>query len=482
MARKNRGKGNAPVKHVQTRDGFVNPRTRTGRGMDNLASAGHYAFRFLTRNRVQLEAAYRGSWIIGNAVDCVAEDMTRAGVELTGSIDPHEASELYAAMSEFGVLESLCDTIKWARLFGGGIGIIMIDGQDPATPLDPSTVGKGQFLGIYSIDRWIVNPEYSDTIHNFGPALGQPNYYQVIPDADAFGGQWIHHSRVIRLDGIRLPMYQRQYENGWGMSVVERIFDVLTSFDSATLGAAQLVYKAHLRVMKIKGYRQVMGGTSEAARRAIQAQLDNIRAYQSNEGMTVIDSEDDFQALQYAFSGLNDVLLQFAQQLAGAMQIPMTRLMGQSPAGFNTGESDLRQYYDGIAQKQEGQLRRGMHTLLEVLHYSILDKAPPEDFGFNFASLWGMSDMDKANVGSTRTSAVVSAYEAGIVTDRAAALRELRSGAEADGMWDSITDEMIEDAESDPPAPDENDLPPVPQPAPNEAAVQYVEPEAERHS
>ncbi|MDI5448925.1 hypothetical protein MJL27_26670, partial [Salmonella enterica subsp. enterica serovar Anatum] len=41
-------------------------------------------------------------------------------------------------------------------------------------------------------------------------------------------------------------------ENEWGMSVVERIWDRLTAFDSATVGAAQLVYKAHLRTYKVE--------------------------------------------------------------------------------------------------------------------------------------------------------------------------------------------------------------------------------------
>jgi hypothetical protein len=36
------------------------------------------------------------------------------------------------------------------------------------------------------------------------------------------------------------------------MSIVERIFDRLTSYDSTSVGAAQLAYKAHLRTAKIK--------------------------------------------------------------------------------------------------------------------------------------------------------------------------------------------------------------------------------------
>lgn len=448
-----------PPKSVRTSDAFVNPRTRTGRGMGNLASAGHYAFQFWTRNRVQLEAAYRGSWIIGRAVDAVAEDMTRAGVDIRGSVEPHDTSALFSEMAQLGVWSSISDLIKWARLYGGGLAIIMIDGQDPSTPLDLNSIGPGQFKGLYAIDRWIVNPDYSDAISDFGPALGQPKYYTVIPDADAYGGKVIHHSRVVRMEGVRLPMYQRQYENGWGMSIVERIFDVLTAFDSTTMGTAQLVYQARIRVMKIKGYRQVMGGTSDAAQRGILKQLDNIREWQSNEGMSVIDSEDDFEAHQYAFSGLDSVLQQMAQQISGATGIPMTRLMGQSPAGFSSGDMEIRQYYDGIAQQQEAALRRGVNTILHVLFRSVLGKDPPDDFDFVFGSLWGMSDEQKANIFAARTNAVVGAFNAGLI-DRAAGLAELRAGSELDGGWNTVTEEMIEEAENEPPPLGENADPP----------------------
>jgi hypothetical protein len=44
----------------------------------------------------------------------------------------------------------------------------------------------------------------------------------------------VHHSRLIRMDGVKLPYQQKITENEWGMSIVERIFDRLTSYDSAS--------------------------------------------------------------------------------------------------------------------------------------------------------------------------------------------------------------------------------------------------------
>ena len=56
----------------------------------------------------------------------------------------------------------------------------------------------------------------------------------------------------------------------------------------------------------------------------------------------------------YSFTGLSDIYESFMMDMAGAAEIPATKLFGRSPQGFNsTGESDLRNYYDMIASLQE---------------------------------------------------------------------------------------------------------------------------------
>ncbi|MFX8496860.1 phage portal protein, partial [Acinetobacter baumannii] len=79
---------------------------------------------------------------------------------------------------------------------------------------------------------------------------------------------------------------------------------------------------------------------------ALVEQINQIRLWQSNEGLTLMDAEDTYEAHQYSFAGLDNILMQFGQQIAGALGIPLVRLFGQSPAGFSaTGESDLSNYY-----------------------------------------------------------------------------------------------------------------------------------------
>ncbi|MDC4641654.1 DUF1073 domain-containing protein [Acinetobacter baumannii] len=438
-----------------TKDSFQNFAARVGLGSGNQHDQSGYGFNFLSRQRLKLEAMYRSSWVVGQVIDVVADDMTRKGVKLNGLSTPKDSEMIDQEMDRLQVWDKLNKNIKWSRLYGGSLAVMMIDGQNVSTPLNPNTIGKGQFKGLMVLDRWMVQPTLEDLVTEMGPDYGKPKYYDVITDSVGLCNQRIHYSRVIRMDGVELPYWQSITENLWGQSVIERLEDRLTIFDSATLGAGQLVYKAHLRTYKVKKLREIIAAGGKFYD-ALVKQIQEIRMWQSNEGMTLMDADDAFETHQYSFTGLDNLLLQFGQQISGATGIPLVRLFGQSPAGLNaTGESDLANYYDNINQQQEGRLRTPLQVLYAVLHMSVLGKPLPDSFSFKFASLWQLDDEKKANVAKGVTDAVLAAEEAGLIK-RSTALKELRQSSEVTGVFSHITDEEIKEADDeDPPPPDE---------------------------
>lgn len=432
----------------QTRDSFANFEAKIGYGTGNLSDGGDYRVNYLSRNRWRLESMYRSSWICGKAVDSIAEDMTKRGIDINSEFEAGEIDELMALWKQMKIWDRLSDTIKWARLYGGAIAVLLIDGQDFSTPLRIETVKKDQFKGLLVLDRWLVQPTLDQLVTEMGPEMGLPKFYDVIADSLAIPRARIHHSRVLRIEGQELPYWQKISENLWGQSVLERLFDRLLAFDSTTQGAAQLVYKAHLRTYKIKGLREIiaLGGP---ALEGLTKQIDFLRHAQTNEGLTLMDAEDEFEAHSYAFGGLDMVLLQMGQQISGALNIPLVRLFGQSPAGLNsTGESDIRTYYDGIEQEQEHRLRAGVHKLLHISYQSLSGKPLPDRTDFTFRPLWQLTDEQKAQIASTTTASMTQAVSGGIA-GRQTALRELRASSRITGIWSSITDEEIEGADND---------------------------------
>lgn len=439
-----------------TGDSFNNVAARLGFGANNLSSDSGYAFNPITRNKLELEYMYRGSWLVKKAVDCVADDMTRAGIEFNSEMDPDAVDQIHAAMEEVGVWGSLNKAVKWSRLFGGALAVIMIDGQKPETPLRLDTVGKDQFKGLLVLDRWLVDPSLSDLVTELGPDLGKPKYYTVNAAMAGVPRAKYHHTRCIRLEGVELPIIQATGENFWGMSIVEPLFDRLIAFDSATTGAGQLVYRAHLRTIQIEKFREIIaaGGKSYEA---MMKQIEMIRMFQTNEGMTVLDATDKFEAHQYTFAGLGDILIRFGEQVSGSLEIPLVRLFGQSPAGLNsTGESDLRNYYDSISAQQNARLRRGMRTILEVTSRSEFGVGLDKSTRFKFTPLYQLNAVEKAEITSKVTTAVVDAYSAGIL-NRVQALKELRQSSDVTGTYSNITDAEIAEAELEPPVPSELD-------------------------
>ncbi|MDQ9023188.1 DUF1073 domain-containing protein [Acinetobacter sichuanensis] len=435
-----------------TADSFQNFAARVGLGAGSQHDQSTYGFNFLSRNRTLLESMYRSSWVVGQAVDVVADDMTREGINMQGLSGPEETEQLNQVLDDLQVWDKLNETIKWSRLYGGAVAVMMIDGQNISTPLNTKTIAKGQFRGLLVLDRWMVLPDLQDLVTEYGPDYGMPKFYDVITDSVGLVNQRIHYSRILRFDGVKLPYWQAIAENLWGQSVIERLEDRLTLFDSATLGAGQLVYKAHLRTYKVEKLRELIA-TGGRAYDALVKQIQQIRMWQSNEGMTLMDAKDTFETHQYSFTGLDSVLLQLGQQLSGALGIPLVRLFGQSPAGLNaTGESDLANYYDNINQQQEGRMRSPLHRLLEVVSQSALGKPLPTSFKFDFASLWQMDDKTKAEVANTTADAVTKVEEAGLIS-RKTALKELRQSSEVTGIFSHITDEEIEQADDDPPSP-----------------------------
>lgn len=451
MSRRQRRQVQQQNAATSTRDGFANLAARMGLGAQNVFSEGTYIFDLLTRNRIKLEAMYRGSWIVGAAVDSIAEDMTRAGVSIKGDSDPEQIEQMQVQMTRLGVWSALLDAIKWGRLYGGAVAMIVIDGQDPSTPLNVSTVGRGQFKGLRVFDRWQLQPSLQNIVVD-GMDFGLPMFYDVISDVTTgqVSNVRIHHTRVIRQIGVQLPAYQAITEQMWGESVVERMYDRLMAFDTATSGAANLIQKAHLRTVQIDKLREVLAAGGKAEENLLQM-FHHMRMLQTNEGLTLLDKEDTFQAHSYTFSGLSDMILQFGQQIAGATGIPLVRLFGQSPAGLSaTGESDLRMYYDNVASQQESRLRDGLMRVLQVMHQSLFGTPAPQSFDFDFVALWQTSSKEKADISTAVTNTVVAAFNAGIISADVA-LQELKQSSESTGIFSNITQEEIDQAKTEPP-------------------------------
>lgn len=448
--KRRRALDNAPAPQpIRSRalDAFSNVLARLGAGTPNLLEGTEYSLQRMSRDFNTLNALYRESWIVRRIIDVIPADMLKNWITITSGLDPDVEKRLSLTLRRTQLIDKLKRGMQWGRLYGGALGVMLVkhQGYDLSQPLQLDWIMPGDFEGLLIFDRWNgINPS-SELIEDIGdPDYGYPKYYTVTDPAGG-GSVKIHYSRVVRFTGNTLPFWEEIAEMQWGASVVESIFDELRKRDNVSWNIAQLTFMANIRVLKMQDLGQLLAATDNESQAELLRTLEAQNMLLNNMGMQVMDSQDGLETHQYTFGGLADCYQQFIMDISGAAEIPVTRLFGRSPSGLNaTGESDLQNYYDMIAEKQESYLRPILNKVLPPFIISTLGSLP-DDFDFEFDPVAEPSDKERADLAKCGTDNVVAAYNAGLISQRTA-LKELKQQSERTGVWTNITDEDIERA------------------------------------
>lgn len=430
-----------------TTDSFANVLAKTGFGQPNLLEGTEYPLTRLTNNYQLLNSLYRTNGVVRRVVDTIPEDATANWINLQSQIDPEDLRKVEALWSTRRLKQQILKGLIWGRLYGGALGVIMIEGHEDElhTPLDFDDIMPGTFKGLYVVDRWsgcYPNPEIVEDINDL--EFGLPNSY----DVEFEGGERItvHHTRAIRFVGRDLPYWEKLAEVHWGASEVEITFDSLKMFDNTLYNIASLVFNANLKVLQMNDLGQLLAVGDENSQREIYNTVQAQSSLQSSNGMMLLDKDDTFSTYQYTFSGIDQVAGVFMMKLSADSKIPQTKLFGDSPSGMNaTGESDMQNYYEVIQQYQESYLSPVIDKLLPIMFMSELGEIP-DDYDYIYRPVREPDDQEIADLIKNKGDIINELFTSGILSQKQA-LKELKDIGEPIGMFQSITDEDIENAD-----------------------------------
>lgn len=387
--------------------------------------------RILTRQ--ELENMYRGSWLAKKIVNAVADDMTREWLHVIFD-DDSEKSQFAIEKAEkcFAVRRKINEALRWSRLYGGATVIIGTRDKNLAKPLDVKNVRKGDMRYLHVVDRWRLSPSGSLNRDLENPNFGMPNNYVLAESAVQ-----VHHTRVLRFNGEKLPYFAWLRNAMWDDSVLQHVMDSLMNCDTTTQAIATMMFESNVDVVKSEGLADVLARKDGEA--VLTKRFQVAALLKSFNRMLLLDGTESYEKKQNSFANLDKVIQQFMIDVSGAADIPMTRLFGTSATGMNaTGDNDIRNYYDMVSAKQEAELRPQLEYLYEVLVRSELGHMP-EDFRFDFNPLWQLSETEQATVEKTRADRDHVYLNAGVVTEALVA-RELKER----GTYRNMTDDDIE--------------------------------------
>ncbi len=419
-------------------DGYTNETAGLGEASP-LMTSGTFVRSNLTSNITLLTTLYRESWLAKRIIDMPSEDMTRSWIRIVSAVDEEDMQTINKVIRENNIRKELTDAVRWGRLYGGAVAVIVIKGEEEKLelPLMVDDVMPESFAGLLVLDKSCgVMPSLEKVTDLDDPDYGMPEYY-VVDDAGDGRSIKVHHSRVLRFIGRELPRIETEFENFWGASELEHIWEELQKRSSISANIAQLVFRANITTLKMGDFGEILALGTDSQKAKILNALEIENKLRTSFGLQLLSSEDAYENHPYAFGGLGEIYELFMMDMAGAAEIPATRLFGRSPQGMNaTGESDIKNYYEHINSLQESVLRPVLDKLLPIIFTSVLGYVP-DDLDYVFEPLATQDPQERAAVLSSIATSLIGLYNSGIIT-RKQAIEELSNMGNTLGMFSGL--------------------------------------------
>lgn len=372
------------------------------------------ADRFVMKDIAQSELSYiyRGDWVGRKIIDVPVFDMLREWRQWQAT--PTAIEMMEAAEDHHQIQAKVSKAARLGRLYGGGAIVIGADVRNPESPLTPRTIGKGGVKHITVLSRFNFNvPEIDKDPRS--PTFGRPAYYEI--NTNNGTPVRLHPSRVIPFFGADRLEPDLNTLDGWSDSLLLSCYDAIHNRALAETGVAELIHEAKVDVITIPQLGSQLG-TIEGTR-ILSERFANANVIKSINNMLLLDDQEKWERKQTSFAGLPDVIDRYLQIMCAASDIPATRLLGVSSKGLgNSGENELRNYYDALAGKRKDTIGAQLAYLDQILWIDATGSIP-RDAWAEWAPMWQMTPKEKADIAKTKADTSKIYAELALLADDA---------------------------------------------------------------
>lgn len=389
-------------------DGLRNLVANLGTSRDK-AAGNHYVCVEIPDD--QLISTYRGAWLPRKIVDIPALDSCRRWRNWQAEAD--QITKIEAEEKRLQVKLKILEARTKARLMGGAAVFIGTKDRDHSQPLVPGAGKRIDYLTVMNRRVLSAGDMERDPL---SPRYGKPVTYRVSGSGAVVD---IHHTRLVTFVGAQNPDDELAtgMQFGWGDSALLAVIDAVKNADATAGNIASLIFEAKIDIIKIPQFMQ--GLADPQYEKDVLNRLHLAATAKAINGALLLDKEEEYEQKSANFANLPETLMAFLQIVSGAADIPMTRLLGQSPGGLNsTGDADLRNYYDRIQSAQELEMSPAMSMLDEMLIWGALGARPAEVF-YEWNSLWQTTAKERSDIGKTTAETIKTLSETRLIPEEA---------------------------------------------------------------
>ncbi|AZD84998.1 Phage-related protein [Pseudomonas chlororaphis subsp. aureofaciens] len=297
-------------------------------------------------------------WLVDKACSMTGKDAIRHGYEINCE-NKDAIKAIKAADKRRNINATMREFIRMGRVFGVRVAIFKVDSTDPEfyeKPFNLDGVTPRSYRGIAQVDPYWVMPELDAAAVQDPASLKfyEPTFYQI-------GKQRYHRSHLaIYIPHPVADMLKPGYQYG-GVSVPQRIYERVYASERTANEAPQLAMTKRLTTFKVP---EAALSNPEALAEVLQKVIEN----RDNYGVWTMGPDDTVSQSDTSLADLDAVIMSQYQLVASIANVPVTKLMGTTPKGFNaTGESEAEDYREELESIQTSDL-----TPLLERHHAIL--------------------------------------------------------------------------------------------------------------
>lgn len=343
-------------------------------------------FQIVTISDQEASDLYVGDKLVTRIIDLPVDEafakkwkLTFSKEDLGSGITSSEMNEIVQSQIEemYNLREVVKKACKWARIYGNSYLVPMLhDNADTEDPLDLNDISKIESFQVFSPTE--ILPLIPD-LRPDSPNYLRPDYYQFA--TYGFGklaAGRIHHSRIIRFDGSKIPrdnFIKNAYKN---QSVIAPIREVVASYGVAVEAVSSMVHQYSFGVYKSK-----LAGTNISSDSISgQALMKRVSLMERGKAIakTIILTEgEDYLRQSGQFSGIGELLDKLKQDISVRVDIPQNILFNQGTSGVGNsgslgsggkGESERSDWEAFIANYQKENIKSPLSDIYKLIFSS----------------------------------------------------------------------------------------------------------------
>jgi phage-related protein (TIGR01555 family) len=197
----------------------------------------------------------------------------------------------------------------------------------------------------------------------------------------------IHETRLVQFGGVLTPPDEKAAQLGRDDSVLRAVWPVLQQVNGNWGSICAMLQDLSQIVIKMQGVVKAVAAGKAAD---IQKRIELLDMARSSVRAILLDAEnEDFDVVERtALAGMSNVLDTIFLRLSSAARMPVSRLLGQAPAGLNaTGEGDRMTWHDQVREYERDSAVPPLLLLARRVGKQLFPAVDPEEWQAEFGSL-----------------------------------------------------------------------------------------------